>query len=144
MCIVFVTDRCCIVSEMLIVQMTSHCGIDLSVLPYTPLTLPFELLTFDLNEFDMGEVPSYLDKHRTAYVSATEIGFAELDTTKIGVAQVSALQVSSLKFCFAQVCVTQIHVLQVFEISGSAKNLKDDILVGHLCAGSDCQSSGDD
>ena len=54
--------------------MTSHCGIDLSVLSYTPLTLPFELLTFDLNEFDMGEVPSYLDKHRTVYVSATEIG----------------------------------------------------------------------
>ena len=56
------------------VQMTSHCGIDLAVLPYTPLTLPFELLTFDLNEFDMGEIPSYLDQSRAVHVNATDIG----------------------------------------------------------------------
>ena len=54
--------------------MTTHCGTDLSVLEHEPLSQPFELLTFDLNEFNVGEVPSYLDLSNNITVTAVETG----------------------------------------------------------------------
>ena len=54
--------------------MTTYSGIVLSVLEHKTLSQPFELLTFDLNEFDLGQVPSYLDQSVTSHVTAVETG----------------------------------------------------------------------
>ena len=62
------------VSFFFVFQMTTYAGINLSVLEHKTLSQPFELLSFDLNEFDLGQVPSYLDQSITNKVTAVETG----------------------------------------------------------------------
>ena len=55
-------------------QMTTYSGINLSVFEHKTLSQPFELLSFDLNEFNLGQVPSYLDQSIGSQVTAVETG----------------------------------------------------------------------
>jgi hypothetical protein len=56
--------------------MTTHVDIDLLELPHRKLSLPFELLTFDLNEeISENHPPSFLKMENKVKVIPQETGF---------------------------------------------------------------------
>lgn len=89
--------------------MTTHAGINISVLDHTALTQPFELLTFDLNEFVIGEVPSYLEQSTSTSVTAVETGTIHAILFWFDFELTSKVKISTLdsKFNFKQAAILQ-------------------------------------